>query len=358
MNTKLLDKLMKNTKIKIASTVDKSMFFDEPQIATPIHLLNIALSGSLFGGYKSGLFGLAGESKSFKSMFGLIMMKSYMDHYPESLALFYDTEFGASKAYFDSVGIDQSRVVHIPIKDVEELKFEMAAQLSELGKDDKVFVFIDSIGNIASKKELEDALERHGAQDMSRAKSLKSLWRIVNPYLKINKIPCWAIFHTYKEQGSMYPQDIVAGGTGGIYTADNIFVIGKNKNKDGKELMGYNFVIRMYKSRSVREGVALPITVNYGHSINPYTGLLDIAIESGHVIAPTQGFYSRVIVNKDTGEVLTDKKWRRADTETKEFWEPMFTQTDFPDWVEKNFKVGNNSILEKETLDEDMEDDE
>jgi len=350
MNTKLLDRLIKNTKIKGADTMNDSAFFLPPEeVSTPVYALNIALSGSLYGGYDYGVYGWAGESKSFKTMFGLIMMKCYLDKYPNAVAIFYDTEFGASLEYFKNVGIDVKRVVHIPIMNLEELKFDMVGQLDALEHGDKVFFFIDSIGNIASKKELEDAKEGKGTQDMSRAKQLKSFWRMVTPYIKTKKLPCWAIHHIYMEQGSMYPKAVVSGGTGGIYSSDGIYMVTKSQNKDGKDLLGYNFTIVINKSRKVIEQSKIPITVNFGDSINPYTGLFDLAMESGHIIAPKQGYYTRVIVDKTTGEVKPDKNWRRADAETsKEFWNPVLNESDFPEWVKTNFQLANSQLFNDE----------
>ena len=67
--------------------------------------------------------------------------------------LFYDSEFGSPQAYFKQFDIDTSRVLHTPITNVEELKFDLIGQLDNLDRKDNVIVVIDSIGNLASKKE-------------------------------------------------------------------------------------------------------------------------------------------------------------------------------------------------------------
>ena len=77
----------------------------------------------------------------------------------------------------------QKRVLHT-ITNVEELKFDLIRQLEELDRDDDVIVVIDSIGNLASKKELEDTFNEKSVADMSRAKSLKGLFRMTT-YLKM-----------------------------------------------------------------------------------------------------------------------------------------------------------------------------
>ena len=122
--------------------------------------------------------------------------------------------------------------MHCPIKDVEELKFDLINQLENLDASDDVIVVIDSVGNLASKKELDDALAEKGVADMSRAKSLKGLFRMVTPYLTKKEVPLLAINHTYKEIG-LFPKDIVGGGTGIYYSADNIWILGVNRKNKG-----------------------------------------------------------------------------------------------------------------------------
>ena len=136
--------------------------------------------------------------------------------------MFYDSEFGSPQSYFEQFDIDTKRVLHTPITNVEELKFDLIRQLEELDRDDDVIVVIDSIGNLASKKELEDTFNEKSVADMSRAKSLKGLFRMTTPYLKMKNIPLLAVNHTYKEIG-LFPKDVVGGGTGICYSADNIY---------------------------------------------------------------------------------------------------------------------------------------
>ena len=67
----------------------------------------------------------------------------------------------------------------------EELKFDIMQQISAIERGDKIIILIDSIGNLASKKEVEDALDAKSTVDMSRAKQLKSLFRMVTPHLML-----------------------------------------------------------------------------------------------------------------------------------------------------------------------------
>lgn len=208
----LLDKIKKNSTIKDTAILSQSKFFQKKDmIPTTIPAINVALSGRLDGGLTPGLTMWAGPSKHFKTAFSLLMAKSYLDKYPHGVLLFYDSEFGTPQSYFDSFGIDTQRVIHTPITDVEQLKFDIMQQLKDIERGDRVMVVIDSIGNLASKKEVEDALDGKSVADMSRAKQMKSLFRMVTPHLTLKDIPCVVVNHTYKEIG-LYPKDIVGGG--------------------------------------------------------------------------------------------------------------------------------------------------
>ena len=341
----ILDKIKKNSSIKESAILSKSKFFtSKDMIPTPVPIINVALSGQLDGGLTPGLTMWAGPSKHFKTAFSLLMAKSYLEKYEDAALLFYDSEFGTPQSYFDSFGIDTDRVLHTPLTDIEQLKSDIMQQITQVERNDHLIIVIDSIGNLASKKEVDDALEGKTVADMTRAKAVKSLFRMVTPHLSIKDIPMIVVNHTYKEIG-MFPKDIVGGGTGSYYSADNIFIIGRQQEKEGTEVVGYNFIINVEKSRYVREKSKIPVTVSHNGGISRWSGLLDIALESGHVIKPTNGWYSKV--NQDTGEI-EDKKYRIKETDTKDFWMPIITSQSFRDYVQNKYQIATGDILHEE----------
>jgi hypothetical protein len=210
----LLEKMMKSGAgaSKSSSVLTKSAFFNAKEaLQTELPIMNIAFSGSIDGGLMPGLTVLAGESKTFKTMTALYCMKAFLKKHKDGIALLYDSEFGITPEYIASFDIDTDRVLHIPIMNVEDLKFDLSKKLEELTAKEKVFIMIDSIGNLASKKEVEDAQNEKSVADMSRAKSLKSLFRIITPHLTIKSIPCVAINHVYKTM-ELYSKAVVSGG--------------------------------------------------------------------------------------------------------------------------------------------------
>jgi RecA/RadA recombinase len=339
----ILDKIKKNSSIKESAILAKSKFFtNKDMIPTSVPIINVALSGKLDGGLTPGLTMWAGPSKHFKTAFSLLMAKSYLDKYPDAALLFYDSEFGTPQSYFDSFGIDTNRVLHTPLTDIEQLKFDVMQQLTQLERGEHLIIVIDSIGNLASKKEVDDALDGKSVADMSRAKQVKSLFRMVTPHLSLKDIPMIVVNHTYKEIG-MFPKDIVGGGTGSYYSADNIFIIGRQQEKEGTEVIGYNFIINVEKSRYVKEKSKIPVSVSFDGGISRWSGLLDLALESKHVVKPSNGWYSRL--DMETGEV-EEKKFRLKETETKEFWLPIITSKSFRDFVEDKYRVASSEIIQ------------
>jgi RecA/RadA recombinase len=343
----LLDRIRKNSTIKDTEVLSKSKFFNaKDMIQTTVPMINVALSGRLDGGLTPGLTVFAGPSKHFKTAFSLLLAKAYMDKYDDSVVLFYDSEFGSPQSYFDSFGIDTQRVVHTPITDIEQLKHDAMAQLSNIERGDHLIIIVDSVGNLASKKEVEDALDGKSVADMSRAKQLKSLFRMITPHLTLKDIPMIVVNHTYKEIG-LYPKDIVSGGTGVYYSADNIYIIGRQQEKDGTDLTGYNFIINVEKSRYVREKSKIPVEVSFEGGISKWSGLLEVALDGGFVVKPSNGWYSR------KGE---DQKYRAKDTYTKEFWVPILTSKEFQQYIIDSYKVSNSSLITQEVSDEDIDD--
>jgi len=346
----IMDKLQKNSRIKETAVLDQSKLFSgKDMVTTPVPMINVALSGDPDGGLSSGLTVLAGPSKHFKTSFALLMAAAYLDKYEDAVLLFYDSEFGSPQQYFKSFGIDTSRVLHSPITNVEELKFDLINQLENIERKDKVIIVIDSIGNLASIKELTDAMNEKSVADMSRAKALKGLFRMTTPYLTMRDIPLIAVNHTYQEIG-LFPKAIVSGGTGIYYSSDNIWIIGRQQEKKGTEIMGYNFVINVEKSRFVKEKSKIPISVTWEGGIERYSGLLDVAIDGGYVVKPNIGWYSKV--NKVTGEI-EDRKVRAKETLTEEFWLPIFKDTDFKEYLRKKYEVGHASMIKTPLSDEE-----
>ena len=350
MSNDLLARIKKNSTLKdykLKSLADSTLLNDTDNIVTDMPILNLAFSGDLNKGFRSGMIQFAGPSKHFKTNLSLICVKAFLKKYPEGVCLFFDSEFGITKEYLEAQNIDSNRMIHIPITNIEELRFELVNQLEGLTKEDKVIILIDSIGNLASKKELEDSKNENSAQDMSRPKMLKALGRIVTPHLTLKDIPLIAINHVYQEMG-LFPKAVVGGGQGLYLSSNTIFIIGRSQEKDGTDLAGYTFTLNVEKSREVREKAKFKFTVLYDKGIDLYSGLTEIALAAGFLQKPSNGWYSRVI-----NGVVEDKKYRAKEMNSEEFWEPILKDPKFNEACNKMFKFSGSQSdnIEEDDID-------
>lgn len=350
MSSSLAQQFIKSSQLlsnKYENDVKEDVYYD-----TNIPALNLAFSSYLDKGPSYGISCFAGKSKSLKSILGLLICHSFMQADPDMYMIYYDSEGGASKAYFEAVGIDPERVIYIPIMNVEELKFDIVEKLDtihkecmESGEKPKFVWFIDSVGNLASLKEAEDAKDRKSVADMTRAKAMKSLTRIITPYFMKYKMQLIAIQHTYDEIGGVgTPKQIMGGGQGWMLSANDVFIMGKRQIKEDKNIVGWQFILNVEKSRSIRERSAIPLDVTYDDWIDTYSGLLDIALITGHVTKPNMGWYIRP-------SIVGDKKWRKKETSTAEFWNPLLSDESFKTAVHDLYALEGKNVLLQQQLD-------
>ena len=335
---KLMEKILKNSTTKYTTVLSESDFFNKKDtIPTDVPIINIAFSGDLDGGIQSGLTLLAGPSKTFKTNVALVCVRAYLNKYKDAVCVLYDSEGGSTPEYLKSQGVDPSRVIHIPIEHLEMLKFDMVKQLKEIDRGDKVIFVIDSIGNTASLKELQDALDEKTVAEMQRAKVIKGLFRMVTPSLVNKDVPCIAICHTY-ETMEMFSKQVISGGTGLIYSANQAFIIGKAQEKHATNgLLGWNFTLNVEKSRFVREKSKFTFQVLYDSGIQKYSGLLDLAIEAKMVTKVTAQSFAKV----DEDGVMDSTTYTMKTIFCDEFWKSIIDSSKFKTFVSNKFKLVN-----------------
>jgi len=344
LKDELRTKMLKNSTIKETAIINKSKILGKKDvICTAVPMINVALSGSIDGGLTSGVTIIAGPSKNFKTGFSLLLIQAFLKRYKDGIVLFYDSEFGTPHSYFKSFNIDLESIIHTPITNIEELKHDLSKQIESIKRTDQIMIVVDSIGNLASKKEVQDALDGKSVADMTRAKMLKSVFRIITPHLSLKDVPFVAVNHTYQSQ-EMFSKPIVSGGTGLYYSSDNIWIVGRQQDKNGKEIKGYHFIINIEKSRFVKEKSKIPISVSWLGGINKWSGLLEVAQEHGSVIKTKPGWYA-------SADNL-DKSFRERDIiRNGEFWIDILKKTDLAAYIKTKYQSETFSILEEDLKD-------
>lgn len=212
-------------------------------IDTGIYILNALFSKSILKGgiMNNRITALAGPSGVGKSFICYNICRNAQE---QGYSIVYiDTEFSIELEDMSAYGIDisQERLRLVRSSKVEDIKLFLTQMLDELktakmeGYDiDKMLIVIDSAGQLASNKEVDDAIEGKHKADMSRAKAIKSLFRIINSDLGFLQIPLLVTNHTYMSM-DLFPRPIMSGGTGLQYSASTIVMLSKAKLKTGKE---------------------------------------------------------------------------------------------------------------------------
>lgn len=333
--SELLKKLRKNT-IVDAQLLKNSKYFDNvKKIPTRVPLMNLALSGKLKGGLPAGILQIAAPPKHFKTNFMLEIMHGYQTEKAgkDYLIVLYDSELGSTPEYYTKCGIDTSRVDHRVIKSVEELKSDIANLLNDIEEGDDVLICIDSLGMLRSNKEATDAINTKEVADMTRAKAINSLFRIITGESAIKQIPIVVVNHSYQTQ-ELYAKEVASGGRKTQYAAHTLLFITKAQEKEGDELAGFRFTLRAGLSRYVKENATFPIIVKFGHGIERYSGIFDLALEHGFLVAEKQGWY------KFKDAKPEDKAVRKSAIETDEtVMEAFLNNIEFTNKVEAAYSL-------------------
>lgn len=190
--------------------------------------------------------------------------------------IIYDSEMANNdKSALKARGVDIERLLFIPIDTVENLKTSVLNIIEEVGEDDRIFIMIDSIGNLSTNKEIEDSTDGATTKDMSRAAQLKSFFRTVTLRAGIKNIPIIAINHTYAIIGGfMSGGQQIAGGSGGLYNASIIaeFTKAQEKGKDGR-MSGALVSSTVSKCRTAKEKTKTKFTIDFDTGLTKTSGL-------------------------------------------------------------------------------------
>lgn len=291
-----IKKAIKKINNEMATIVSDGTYADlDSFINTGCYILNAQLSGSIYQGLPNTIIGLGAPSSCGKTYLMLSIVKHFLNENKHHEVVLFETEGAINKKMLEERGIDSTRVALIPVQTVEEFKMQSISLLKDFeeSKDTKTKLLfgLDSLGNLASEKEVKDAEEGKTTADMTRAKQIKSAFRLLTLRLAKLKIPMIVTNHVYEQIGAWVPTKVQGGGTGLVYCASIILELSKKKDKDGTEVVGNIIKSKMFKGRTTKENSMIEMNLNYATGLDKYYGLLDIAMKYG-------------IFQKDTKKIL------------------------------------------------------
>ena len=283
-----------------ATTLEKNTLSNVTEwIDTGCLVLNSILSGSLYGGVPKGRITIfAGDSGCGKTF----ILNKILAHAQQKgmVPVIFDTEVAVENEGAENVGLDTSNVKYVPVDTVESCRNQIMTFLDEVEKEPelhgKFIISIDSLGNLASEKEINDAGANKGAMDMGlRAKQLKSMMRIITYKAAVTGTTVIASNHTYADPGALHPTLVKqqAGGSGPVYMASILVQMAAKKEKtdagntndealtESRNYSGVTLRMLTVKNRFIPAFLQGEAYLNFKTGLEKYSGLKDIAVSHG-----------------------------------------------------------------------------
>jgi len=246
------------------------------------YICNACLTGSLFGGIPNNRSTcLSGESGVGKTYLLLnIAREAQKKNY---FVIWYDSENAIEASQLKQFGVDPSMFRYEPVGTVQEFKtnitqtVELLIEKKESGMEiPKVLFILDSVGNLASAKEVSDALSGSDKADMTKAKQIRSIFRILMQ--KMGVIGGTFVFsnHVYAATDTYVPTSYQAGGKGLVYGSSCILNLSKAKLREGTDNTQTGIIVT---AKPEKNRFCKPTTVKFYISfrtgMNPFVGLED-----------------------------------------------------------------------------------
>ena len=275
----LVKQLIKESDNAMASVVSAGILGDcSTFVDTGSFTLNALLSGSLYGGVPSNkITCFAGQEAVGKTFFALSIAKNFLDTNKDGIILYFESEGALTTEMITDRGLDPNRFIVFPVATVEEFRTQCLKVIEGVPKDHKVMIFLDSLGNLSTKKEMEDSASGSDKRDMTRAPVVRGTFRTLAIKLASKNIPLIITNHTYDKVGSMFPSKEISGGGGVKYAASVIVTLGKRKVKEGTEVLGNIIKCKLYKGRFTKEESVVETMLDYQTGLDQYFGLVEIA---------------------------------------------------------------------------------
>jgi RecA/RadA recombinase len=322
--------------------------------------LNRVIAGSYSKGFPHGrITGLAGKKGVGKSFVcGNALREAQANGY---LCFVFESESSLDRDFLVRLGVDIDELGFKSVTTVNEFKsltLNMVESIHKMDPDQKIFIVMDSLGNLGTEKEMNDAREGHTAQDMGlRAKQLKSASRVLANAIAYNNACMVVTNHTYDQPGnnpSMPPTEVFSGGEGFNYICSTILNLKKYVKKEEvkqangeTEKVATHFVIKATttKNRLVPEGSYAEILVSFKNGLHKWYGLLDDAL--------TYGFFeksgTRVIVKHLDGKSFFESQLYKL--ENSAIWEAIIKDLD----IKVQEAVAFSSVLDADKVVDELE---
>lgn len=270
-------------------------------ISTGCPALNGIISGDLYKGIPVGrVTCFAGEPQSGKTF---ITMKILAEAQKKGITpIIFDSEFDKDKNLANGMGLDPSKIMWIPITNIEDATIQVVRVLDKIIADKrqgKAILVIDSLGNVSSKKESDDVTNEKNASDMGLdAKATKRFFRQITGRLAIAQCAMVVIQHVYADPSAYMPSVIkkVRGGSGPQYMATVSIQVAMRKEEqdekntkdtmitEAKKYSGGTLRFFTVKNRLIAPFLEIENYLSWKSGLDKYSGLKVLAENHGVIL--------------------------------------------------------------------------
>lgn len=314
-----------------ASFLDKSTLSRvDKWISTGSYVLDAIISGKMRnGGIPNGrLTMLYGESMTYKSS---LVQKILANAQKEGMIpVVFDSENAIDPEGAERLGLDISKVKHVPIFNIEQCRNSLHKFLTgvkEKGLEGKFIVAIDSLGNLESALETSRIEKDSHSVDMgTRARAIKTLLRTCTQMSAITKTPIIITNHLYDNPGDLHPTLVksMPGGKACVYLPSvSVQLMRKPVKEDAvksetgttavsqRNYVGIIVRALTAKNRFIKQYLEGELYISFTNGADKYHGLLELAVDLNIIQAsgPTYsyngeklGFAKSFIKNSDFWE--------------------------------------------------------
>jgi RecA/RadA recombinase len=279
---------------------------------TGSYVLNALISGSIYGGLPSDtIVGLAGEKATGKTYVCISVCKHFLEANPTGIVFYFDTEGAIKPNMVIDRGLPEDRFQLKKVSTLEQFRMEAVRIVNDYmtyPEDERppIIMVLDSLGNISTVKEMEEAAQDIDKQkkDMTKAQLIRSVFRVLSLKLEEANIPLLVTNHVGVKIGArvragMPPPVEMSGGEGLKFAASTILILTKSSIYDekNKTYTGVRMKAALYKSRHTVEKMQAETKLDYATGMDRYYGLIEFAKKFGLTEKSGQG--QKFVIGKD-----------------------------------------------------------
>lgn len=314
--TKTLNKKYKGEKIAYNLVKDEDSPANVSEwISTGSTTLNLAISNRKHGGYPVGrIIEITGWEQSGKSLLAAHAMVSTQQK--GGLAVYIDTETSASWEFWKAIGVDVDKVLYIPVDTIERVFEVMESIIEKIRASDKdrlVTIIVDSVAAATTENEQASDYNKDGWNTDKAIIMSKSMRKITN-MIGRERICCIFTNQLREKLGVMFGDNSTTSGGKALQFHASVRLrlksVGKIKRKEDDMIIGSEVRAKVKKNRVGPPHREAGFQIYFDRGIDDYASWMETLKKYNLVSGGGAGWYTYEVVDIETGEVLSEEKFR------------------------------------------------